>query len=132
MKLVNLTLLTTGILLSACGPKDYDECILENIKNAKNDTAIAAVYMSCSSKFPTKDLPNEAKNSELELCRLYWDGLNVKKISSEPTESNLKFKKISIARYGIPLAEVFVSERFIEDDKSKAEIYSIVENYCKR
>jgi hypothetical protein len=45
-------------------PKNYDECILENMKNVKTDQAASAVAYACDSKFPT-----ESKNKKLKMVR---------------------------------------------------------------
>ena len=34
------------------GPSNYDDCVLEGVKNAKTDAAVNAVMMSCYNKFP--------------------------------------------------------------------------------
>jgi hypothetical protein len=39
---------------SVFGPKDYDECILENMKGVNNDIAAHAVKKSCREKFKQK------------------------------------------------------------------------------
>ena len=37
--------------VSIWGPKNFDECILENMKGVTSDTAANAIYASCSNKF---------------------------------------------------------------------------------
>ena len=39
---------------SLFGPKDYNECILENMKGVTSDTAATLVNKSCREKFPKK------------------------------------------------------------------------------
>lgn len=34
------------------GPSNFDDCVLEGVKNAKTDTAVNAVMMACANKFP--------------------------------------------------------------------------------
>jgi len=36
------------------GPKNYEDCVLDGIKNAKSDQAANAVIHACSQKFPDK------------------------------------------------------------------------------
>jgi hypothetical protein len=43
---------------SLFGAKNYDECILENMKNVKTDSAANAVAYACASKFPS-ELPTD-------------------------------------------------------------------------
>lgn len=85
---------------SIFGPKNYDECILDNMKDVKTDQAANAVAYACASKFPSdtknqkpKKLrcngeevdPNEYSISEfdvpnkygvLRIVRLAWEPLN--------------------------------------------------------
>ena len=37
---------------SLLGPKDYDDCILENMKGVTSDNAAGQIRRSCKSKFP--------------------------------------------------------------------------------
>lgn len=40
------------------GPSNYDDCVLEGVKNAKTDAAVSAVISACTNKFPPPlDLP---------------------------------------------------------------------------
>jgi hypothetical protein len=58
--------LTLGILCchnfayswSLFGAKNYDDCILQNMKNVKTDSAANAVAYACASKFPS-ELPTD-------------------------------------------------------------------------
>jgi hypothetical protein len=43
-----LALLST---LSACGPSNFDECILENMKGVTSRDAAGAIYSSCRNLF---------------------------------------------------------------------------------
>lgn len=36
------------------GPSNYDDCVLENLKTAKTESAVASVHMACRNKFPEK------------------------------------------------------------------------------
>jgi hypothetical protein len=47
-----------ALFLSACGPSDYDECVLESMKGVNNDVAARAITMSCWEKFPYKKTPD--------------------------------------------------------------------------
>jgi hypothetical protein len=51
--------------LTACGPRDYDECILQAMKGVNSDMAARAIVKSCRDKFPERkpqdsELPPEA------------------------------------------------------------------------
>lgn len=41
------------------GPSNYDECVLEGIKDAKTETAARMVAQACRNKFPEKVRPPE-------------------------------------------------------------------------
>lgn len=45
--------------LSQAKPKNYDECILENISKAKNNAALFAVKTACENLFPKEENPFE-------------------------------------------------------------------------
>jgi hypothetical protein len=71
-----------SIVLGGCQqtPKDYDECVLENVKSGMGETAVSAIQQSCAVKYPDKadedvnaDRPNvKIKKSEWHKLR---DGL---------------------------------------------------------
>lgn len=59
--------IVTALLLGliGCGPRDYDECVLESMKGVNSDMAKKAIVKSCRDKFPERrpqdsDLPPEA------------------------------------------------------------------------
>jgi hypothetical protein len=57
---------------SIFGPRNYEECLLDNLKNAKTSEAVNAMEAACSMKF---NKPVESsKSSGLKICQIYWDG----------------------------------------------------------
>jgi len=54
------------------GPSTFEECLLDNMKNAKTNDAVAAVTSACSMKFQNKEKKN--KPSSVQICKIYWDG----------------------------------------------------------
>ena len=52
-------LVVSMVFLSGCGPSDYDECILENMKGINDKTAAGLVMQSCMAKFPTEGVSVE-------------------------------------------------------------------------
>lgn len=57
------------------GPSDYDECVLDGLKNAKSKDLAPAIYNACANKFPTKpsrqDREDAAKSAAiLKKCRI--------------------------------------------------------------
>jgi hypothetical protein len=58
---------TNSIAWTLFGPKNYDECILQNMKGVTDKTAAELIMMSCLSKF---DTPSTAKKcTEREFTR---------------------------------------------------------------
>ena len=59
--LIALSLLTPGILSTSAagvlGPKNYEDCILENMNGVTSNTAARAIMMACRTKFPEKKTP---------------------------------------------------------------------------
>lgn len=41
--------------LAGCGPQNYDDCILENLRGVSNDRVAVQVRLACRSKFPNRD-----------------------------------------------------------------------------
>lgn len=73
MAILGLTLfaLSTASAWSLFGPKNYDECILQNMKGINEQTAAQAVIISCTNKFPDRSAPQcklrQLTSSELSL-----------------------------------------------------------------
>ena len=40
-------------------PKSYEDCILKNVKNANNQSAVSVVAHSCRKMFPQAYIPEE-------------------------------------------------------------------------
>ena len=61
------------------GPADYDECILENMKDVSDKSAAYSIRTSCRAKFP--ETPNESTTEmpEVDINKIeaeaWWTGL---------------------------------------------------------
>jgi hypothetical protein len=66
MRIIFIAILLT---LSACSADNYDDCILENMDNAKNVAASNLIRASCRAKFPemTKIIHKDGSVSEITL-----------------------------------------------------------------
>jgi hypothetical protein len=53
---------TTAQAWTLFGPKNFDDCILENMKGVTSDQAAATIYASCSAKFPTEEKKCKLRN----------------------------------------------------------------------
>lgn len=82
--------------LSQAKPKNYDECILENISKAKNNAALFAVETACENLFPKKEKP-------------------VKKIKPEPVKT--KSKKFYLSNVDAKWSGQYLSMEIINDSK---------------
>lgn len=51
-----------GLLLSlaACGPKTYEDCVIENVKEVNNNAAVYAIRQACAKKFSPASQESEA------------------------------------------------------------------------
>ena len=112
------------------GPSNYEDCVLENIKDAKTELGIQTVYMMCREKFSEK---NTKKNKEEipQTCLLFWNGLKTTILQSEPREWRKNYAQYAIERYGMTVAKVFVPKAFELNKESESLMYREVQIYCK-
>lgn len=57
------------VFLIGCGPKNYDECILENAKGISDKDVMFQIEMACMNKFPEKSEASSCNPSELDLIQ---------------------------------------------------------------
>lgn len=76
---VALSLLCVGVLLPSetlaqgfFGPKNYEDCVLANMKDVRNDSAAGLIERTCRLKFPFE--PEIGS-----VCKLKWDGFEFSK-----------------------------------------------------
>jgi hypothetical protein len=111
------------------GPRNYEDCVLQNIKTAKTDAAIASVHAMCRSKFSNK--PPTGTKDLTDTCILYWDGLRTTKLSSEPKDWRDKFISFQVSVHEMPVALVFVPKTYKETSLSKQQMYEQVSMWCR-
>jgi len=64
LSLILLLLVSSNVFaFSLFGPKNYDECILENMKDINSDVAASAVKRACHMKFKEKEVDNSPKHN---------------------------------------------------------------------
>ncbi len=119
------------------GPDNYDECILKNIKDAKNDMAAKYVAHSCREKFPenssVKQDPSKVINAN-KLCILYSDGRNTTILNKHPENWRDTLKGYNVSSiYNIHFAVVYLPKAFKAGKEAEVEqfIWTIANNYCK-
>ena len=62
--LVSSFLFVFLVALAGCGPKNFDDCVLKNMKGVKDKFAAMAVTTTCRNKFP---FPVEEKKIHIEV-----------------------------------------------------------------
>ncbi len=101
-KLVFIILLSCSPGFSAAAffdPKNYDECILENMKGVTSDVAARIVANSCQQKFDIDK--NKNKN---DVCQVYWDGFKFKLGNRSITQ----YKKYRLSVDGLEKLNIFL------------------------
>jgi hypothetical protein len=97
------------------GPKNFDECVLENMKNAKTEQAVSVVMYSCKNKFP--DAPIK-KEDGIKICYLYWDGW---KLVLGNRYKHPDFKTYEIERNGVKTVEFSLPKKMAEEFKKRSK-----------
>ena len=112
------------------GPSNYEDCVLENLKNTKTELGIQTVYVMCREKFPEKKQGN-SQNEIPKPCYLFWNGLKTTIIQNEPKDWRKTYAQYEISRYGASVGRVFVPKGFELTKESEGMMYRQVEIYCK-
>ena len=82
-----LLLVSTNVFaFSLFGPKNYDECVLENMKGVSSDTAASLVALSCREMYKEKVVDNSQINQWI--------------LIQKDNEKNTYYFKSSIPKYG--------------------------------
>lgn len=103
-------------------PSSYEECLLENLKNAKNPEAVDTMKNACALKFPPKP-PETKKPAGLKVCKIYWDGWRL--IKGEIKHPD--YIKVTISYHGADSLEMSIPKSMgknfdIEKELNKDEI----------
>lgn len=80
-----MLLSTNTLAWSPFGPKNYDECILENMKGTTDQTATVLIMQSCKNKFPEQSTGKPCTTrtlSEYELMSLQFTAGTVREVST--------------------------------------------------
>lgn len=81
------------------GPKNYEDCVLDGIKNAKSDQAANAVMFACRKKFPDKSPPLPTFTYDPPGVRLF-SGLGMFRPSLNSLINNLNITSSRVAQTG--------------------------------
>lgn len=125
-QLISVSFSYAGLL----GPSNYEDCVLENLKNAKTDLAVQTVYAMCSEKFQSK--PSKKGQNEIpQQCLLFWNGLKTTVLSKEPNDWKKNYSQYQVSRYGMSVGLVFVPKGIEFNKDTELLIYKQVEIYCQ-
>jgi len=97
--LVSSFLFVFLVALAGCGPKNFDDCVLKNMKGVKDKFAAMAVTTTCRNKFP---FPVEEKKIHIEVPSEVIDKIRGE-IERIPIESISRVNFITLLRNGLLL-----------------------------
>jgi hypothetical protein len=132
-KLISLTCLLitcSQAYAGIFGASNYEDCVLEKLKDAKTDLAVQTVYAMCEGKFPSQK-NNKSHDGIPPVCLLYWNGLNASKLQKEPTDWRNKYAKYKVDRFNMTVAYLFVPKEFELNKESESQMYRQVQIYCQ-
>ena len=114
---IALSVLTiTNSYAGLLGPSTYEECLLDNVKNAKTNEAVSAVIAACALKFQNKD--KKSTSPSVKICKLYWDGW--KFAEGERPNNDYIVQKISyLGALSLELSMPRSMVEYLEIEKSK-------------
>ena len=101
---------------SVFGPKDYDECILENMKGVNTDVGARLVSESCSEKFKEKEVDSSQKNK--------WTPFN-----SGGDEATAYYNKSTITKHGKVVTVVMMVDYNKIQLSNNEKWYSVIMEY---
>jgi hypothetical protein len=114
-----LYLVSTNVFAwNILGPKNYDECILENMRGVTSDIGARLVEKSCREKFKEKPDDNSQsislnKNPKLsERCDVYWNGRGFLKGN---VSSNSDFTMMAVSRYGVDIINLGIPKAMYKE-----------------
>ncbi|ROH87976.1 hypothetical protein ED236_00335 [Pseudomethylobacillus aquaticus] len=109
-----LLLLITSAALTACGPGDFDECVLENMKGAHSQLAAGNIRAACANKFPPPKVEDEDMRSFFSYSIFVWNGINKHERELLSTVgfsfANYVTKMIGHNKSSLPLTEVYIGK----------------------
>jgi L-cysteine desulfidase len=118
--LLLLMVSTSVFAWSLFGPKNYDECVLENMKGVSTDTAARLVANSCHEKFKEKEVDNFVKNNRI---LYYKDGEKSNYYDNSSITRNGNVVTVDITNDYNKLQSVATERKSTADD----EFYSYIE-----
>ena len=117
---IGLTLPSESSAQGFFGPKDYDDCILQNMRGVTSDTAAGLVHRSCLSKFPKEEskvqnhLDAKGDLGKVNVCEVFWNG---RKFSKGIPKTG--FKTLMFAFYGVESHHVALPNEMVREFESR-------------
>ena len=96
------------------GASSYEECVLENLKNAKTDVAVNTVHAMCSTKFSKE---KSSKENGVKICKLYWNGWELK-VNDKVMENN-KFTIYEFGKNDLKTLEITLPNEMFKNNSNK-------------
>ena len=73
---LNIIMLSFFLILTGCGPKDYDDCVLQHSKGVNDKYVMERIENSCKEKFVNVDDKKKkctsSKLTDEELSKIQW------------------------------------------------------------
>jgi hypothetical protein len=109
---------TSAVLFSYVGyePKNYDDCLLQNIRNVHTQLGEAQITLACRDKFSAKKKPKGRKLSPAELEMLIGS-------SGLGYTSDYYSGRIYNGNYSLKITKVFIQLTINEQDRQIQRVY---------
>jgi hypothetical protein len=121
---------------SLFGPKNFDECVLENMKGVTSDEAAIQIMGACSRKFSKKKptvedaTPKTSSKPSDGICRLVIRGSETKKVDAPPQNWRDTYLAFRVGRHEMHEATIYVPKTFKETKESEKFLADLVSIYC--
>lgn len=112
-------------------PSNYEDCVLQGLKEAKTEAAVTVLMGICSSKFTKTEKPLDKRQEVPAVCLLYWDGIKTTKLTSTPKDWRKNFSAFSISKYNMEFAIIYVPKSFTQTKDADAEMWQLANIWCK-
>jgi len=128
---MRIVILFVVIILSGCGPKDYDDCILKNMKDAKDETAAKMIANSCFEKYYKSEPVKKCQSRELlpsEISKVQVRGgpgyKTIFSLSIYNGNENVTLQEITIAITGsnYQSPQVYKTDTFVDALSANSDV----------
>jgi len=113
------------------GPSNYEDCVIQGLKETKTEAAVNVLLEMCSSKFTKTEQPTPKKENIPAKCLLYWDGIKITTLTATPKDWRNRYSAYGINKYNMEFAIIYVPKNFIQSKDGEAEMWQIANIWCK-